>query len=169
MQAVPQPHQKWKTTLLAGDLQRDRIRQFGELLQAIHIGGTHLAQLFDDRTYFEALRLEPYSPHALIEETRATRLTVVHGDYSPQRILVYQNRLIPLDHEVIHFEHPAFDEGFASAHFLGKARHLGPSFWAAPPTSGELTETPSKLPPALSATPWPARWPAPPAGLSSNT
>jgi aminoglycoside phosphotransferase (APT) family kinase protein len=38
--------------------------------------------------------------------------------------LVYQNRLILLDHEVIHFGDPAFDLGFSMTHFLSKARHL---------------------------------------------
>ena len=32
--------------------------------------------------------------------------------------------MILLDHEVIHFGDPAFDIGFALAHFLSKAHHL---------------------------------------------
>ena len=60
----------------------------------------------------------------LIEETRATRETLVHGDFSPKNILVHDGRLILLDHEVIHFGDGAFDLGFALTHFLSKAHHL---------------------------------------------
>jgi aminoglycoside phosphotransferase (APT) family kinase protein len=141
MQAVPQPHENWKTMLLAGKLETDHIRQFGRLLATIHRRAyerrSEVAGAFDDRTFFESLRLEPYygytaeqvtpaAPflYALMDETRARRLTLVHGDYSPKNILVYQNRLILLDHEVIHFGDPAFDLGFSMTHFLSKARHL---------------------------------------------
>ena len=62
--------------------------------------------------------------HALVSETRACRLTLVHGDYSPKNILVHDGRLILLDHEVIHFGDPAFDLGFSMAHLLSKAHHL---------------------------------------------
>jgi hypothetical protein len=92
---------------------------------------------FEDRSFFETLRLEPYylftaerNPSvrgfidALIDETRATRAALVHGDYSPKNILIYRDTLILLDHEVIHFGDPAFDLGFAMTHLLSKAHHL---------------------------------------------
>ena len=64
----------------------------------------------------------------LIDATRARRLTLVHGDFSPKNILVQHaadgDRLILLDHEVIHFGDPAFDIGFALTHLLSKAHHL---------------------------------------------
>jgi 5-methylthioribose kinase len=37
---------------------------------------------------------------------------------------VYQDRLVLLDHEVIHFGDPAFDLGFALTHLLSKGHHL---------------------------------------------
>lgn len=55
---------------------------------------------------------------------KASALTVVHGDFSPKNILVYQGRLILLDHEVIHWGDPTFDLGFALTHLLSKANHL---------------------------------------------
>jgi aminoglycoside phosphotransferase (APT) family kinase protein len=83
------------------------------------------------------LRLEPYyafaatqvpaaAPflHGLIEATRAHRLTLVHGDYSPKNILVHGGKLVLLDHEVIHFGDPSFDLGFSLTHLLSKAHHL---------------------------------------------
>jgi aminoglycoside phosphotransferase (APT) family kinase protein len=61
---------------------------------------------------------------ALIRETLACRITLVHGDYSPKNVLIYAGRLVLLDHEVIHFGDPAFDLGFSLTHFLSKAHHL---------------------------------------------
>ncbi|MGC9947821.1 MAG: phosphotransferase [Bryobacteraceae bacterium] len=140
MQAVPQPHQNWKTVLLGGKICPDHFRQFATLLAAIHrdaYGRTDLADVFGDRSFFESLRLEPYygysaqqAPAAagflntLIGETLARRVTLVHGDYSPKNILIHAGRLVLLDHEVIHFGDPAFDLGFSLTHFLSKAHHL---------------------------------------------
>lgn len=141
MQAVPHPHDNWKSLLLAGRLEEEHINQFGRLLGAIHRHALErrqeVAPVFADRSFFESLRLEPYYSytagqvpaaadflHTLIEETRACHLTLVHGDYSPKNVLVHQNRLILLDHEVIHWGDPAFDLGFSLTHLLSKAHHL---------------------------------------------
>jgi 5-methylthioribose kinase len=140
MRAVRQPHENWKTRLLAGRLDRQHVRHFGKMLGLIHKrsqANIELAQAFWDGTFFEALRLEPYYrstasrlPAAesflleLIAETLATRTALVHGDYSPKNVLIYQENLVLLDHEVIHFGDPAFDVGFALTHFLSKANHL---------------------------------------------
>jgi 5-methylthioribose kinase len=141
MQAVPEPHENWKAMLLGGHLRIEHVEQFGRLLAAIHRRGAwrrqELQPVFADRSYFESLRLEPYYLysavqvpeaadflHELVAETRASALTVVHGDYSPKNILVYEDRLILLDHEVIHFGEPAFDLGFSLAHLFSKAHHV---------------------------------------------
>ena len=141
MQAVPQPHANWKTLLLAGQVQVDHVEQFGRILGLIHRKSSErraeTAPIFDDRSIFESLRLEPYYSYTagqvpaaavflqdLVEETRALRLSLVHGDYSPKNILVFQDRLLLLDHEVIHFGDPAFDLGFSMTHLLSKAHHL---------------------------------------------
>jgi aminoglycoside phosphotransferase (APT) family kinase protein len=141
MQAVPAPHENWKTMLMAGDVRHDHVEQFGRLLGSIHRKAAERAQVlapaFDDRSFFQSLRLEPYYQYAaqqvpaagdfisaLIRDTLASRFTLVHGDYSPKNILVHQSRLILLDHEVIHWGDGAFDIGFALAHLLSKAHHL---------------------------------------------
>jgi aminoglycoside phosphotransferase (APT) family kinase protein len=141
MRAVPQPHYNWKTALLAGNLQVHHVAQFGRLLATIHRQAeqhrAEVAPAFADRSFFESLRVEPYYSYtatqvpeaaafieALVADTRARLLTLVHGDYSPKNILVYQDRLILLDHEVIHWGDPAFDLGFSLTHFLSKAHHL---------------------------------------------
>ena len=138
MRAVPTPHQNWKAMLLAGRLEPDHLRQFANLLASIHVAGVRRAEEFvrefDDRSFFESLRLEPYYLYSaqrmpavapflneLVEETRATRYTLVHGDYSPKNVLVHDGRLVLLDHEVIHFGDGGFDLGFALTHLLSKA------------------------------------------------
>ncbi len=149
MEAVPQPHSNWKTMLLAGDLQAEHFRRFGQLLAALHrnsvLGAGDLDPVFRDKTFFETLRIEPYYRYTaqrqgaeeaaeflglLIEETLATSVSIVHGDYSPKNVLLHGDRMVLLDHEVAHFGDPAFDIGFAMAHFLSKAHHL-PGFRSA--------------------------------------
>ncbi len=140
MQAVAEPHQNWKSMLLEGRLEPDHIRQFATLLGTIHqqtYQDGNAASEFADRSFFESLRLEPYYLYtaaqqpkaadflgALVEENRANLLSIVHGDYSPKNVLVYQNKLVLLDHEVIHFGDPTFDLGFSMTHLLSKAHHL---------------------------------------------
>ena len=140
MEAVPEPHENWKSMLLAGNVDPKFATQFGELLAKIHdrsFDHETFPQAFDDRTFFETLRVEPYyaysasqEPRAvafltqLIADTRATRLTLVHGDYSPKNVLIHADRIVLLDHEVIHWGDPAFDVGFALCHFLSKAHHV---------------------------------------------
>jgi len=140
MQAVPEPHATWKSMLLGGQLSPSHFEQFGTLLGMLHreaANRTELPVLFDDTSFFESLRLEPYytysaaqAPEAagflnrLIDDTRKRRLTLVHGDYSPKNILVHRDQLVLLDHEVIHWGDPAFDVGFSLTHLLSKAHHL---------------------------------------------
>ncbi len=141
MGAVPQPHENWKTILLQGHLQMDHVKQFAGLLATIHQRSaeqtTLLSNLFDDRTFFESLRLEPYYLYSAIrvplaasfikqlcDETRQRRFALVHGDYSPKNILIRHDKIVLLDHEVVHWGDPAFDPGFALTHFLSKAHHL---------------------------------------------
>jgi len=149
MRAVPQPHDNWKSLLLAGHLKEDHVAQFGRLLGTIHRETSEgserhaeAASAFDDRSFFASLRLEPYYGytatqvpaaadflHQLIAETLATRVALVHGDYSPKNVLVYggdagDGTLVLLDHEVIHYGDPAFDLGFSLTHLLSKAHYL---------------------------------------------
>lgn len=141
MAAVPQPHDNWKALLLAGRLEPHHVSQFATLLAYLHRNGwehrSTLSREFADRSFFESLRLEPYYLYAaqqapaaapflarLVAQTRATQQTLVHGDYSPKNILVHRDRLILLDHEVIHFGDGAFDVGFSLTHLLSKAHRF---------------------------------------------
>ena len=65
MEAVPQPHENWKSMLLAGRVEDDHVGQFGRLLgddppRRLRAPKARSALVFDDRTFFESLRLEPY-------------------------------------------------------------------------------------------------------------
>ncbi len=140
MEAIPEEHENWKSVLLSGRIIQDHFEQFGFLLSAIHRrsaeSGAKVRDAFANREYFESLRLQPYylytaqkvRPAAgflkeLAHETLRHKLSLVHGDFSPKNILIYEGRLILLDHEVVHFGDPAFDVGFALTHFLSKAHH----------------------------------------------
>ncbi len=141
MQAVPPPHENWKMVLLSGRVEMERVTKFGQLLGTIHRQGheyrVELQKIFGDRSFFESLRIEPYYRrsaeqvpeaanflHRLIEETSASLLSLVHGDYSPKNVLLHGDDMVLVDHEVIHFGDPAFDVGFSLCHLLSKAHHL---------------------------------------------
>jgi 5-methylthioribose kinase len=141
MGAIPEEHENWKTVLLSGRTISDHFEQFGLLLSVIHRRSseeiTEVRKLFSDTTYFESLRLEPYYVYTarktdesagflndLAQETLLHKDCLVHGDFSPKNTLIYKNKLILLDYEVVHVGDPAFDLGFAMTHFLSKAHHL---------------------------------------------
>jgi 5-methylthioribose kinase len=140
MKAVPREHRNWKAMLLSEGPKREHILQFAEIIGAIHHrsfqNSAYFDELFHDQAWFESLRLEAYYeytgtqlPNArqfleeLLRETRQTRIALVHGDYSPKNILVHNDHLVLLDHEVIHFGDPAFDIGFSVTHLLSKSNH----------------------------------------------
>ncbi|HVT93023.1 MAG TPA: phosphotransferase [Bryobacteraceae bacterium] len=141
MKAAPAPHVNWKQSLMEGSLDTSLFDQAGGLLRLIHQRGAVADRAdvarFEDRSFFYALRLEPYYLYtasiveeasrflqALAAETQSLAVTIVHGDYSPKNMLVHEGRLILLDHEVAHLGDPAFDLGFFLAHVLSKAHHF---------------------------------------------
>ncbi|MGH7142756.1 MAG: phosphotransferase family protein [Planctomycetota bacterium] len=141
MRAVPEPHDNFKTLLLSGRVNYRYVSQFAMLLAEIHgqsfLRRGELPAAFRDQRYFRNLRLEPYYQytaeqvpeaagflHNLVASTLLRKHTLVHGDYSPKNVLFYAERLVLLDHEVIHWGDPAFDLGFALAHLLSKAHHM---------------------------------------------
>jgi 5-methylthioribose kinase len=141
MEAVPEPHENWKRQLLDGEIDPQFFEQFAKLLGSIHRESFRLrhelAPVFENKHFFKTLRLEPYYEQSAIVVRQAAPFlrelvawtltrsdTLVHGDFSPKNVLLHQNRLILLDHEVLHFGDPAFDIGFSLTHFLAKAFHL---------------------------------------------
>lgn len=145
MEAIPREHLVWKTCLLDGEADASVARRLGEVLAAIHAqttGDADLRERLGDRTIYDELRLDPFyrfvaarepefrAPlERLIDETLATPVCLVLGDFSPKNILLVPSetghqgerpRLVLVDFETGHFGDPAFDLGFFLSHLLLK-------------------------------------------------
>ncbi len=139
MEAIPSPFDNLKELFMTTTPLSEHFTKAGALLGRIHSHGKarrRIPELFFDSQFFESLRIDPYYlvcqqalPQAadffnsLIHDTREDRYTFTHGDYSPKNLLVKNNSLILLDHEVAHFGDGTFDLGFFLAHVLSKANH----------------------------------------------
>ncbi len=132
----------WKRLLLRGEIGIDHARQAGALLGSIHarsVGDAEAARVFDTTPNFMQLRIDPYllttgsrhpdlQPFFAAEAGRlaSTRLSLVHGDFSPKNILVSTARMVLLDCEVAWFGDPAFDAAFLLNHLLLKGLYHAP-------------------------------------------
>jgi len=140
MTAAPADHQVWKSVLLSGNMSTDIAAACGRLLASLH-GKTWrsatVQQQIGDRGFFDSLRVDPYYRHvarkhadlsdaigSLIGSLDQNLLCLVHGDFSPKNLLVYDGGLMMVDFEVGHFGDPAFDLGFFVSHLALKAVHL---------------------------------------------
>lgn len=165
MEAIPREHLVWKTCLLNGEADWKIASHLGEILGNIHrltVGDSELRERLGDRAVFDELRLDPFyrfvaerQPELrpaltqLIDETLATSVCLVLGDFSPKNILLVPHqtghretspRIVLVDFETGHFGDPGFDLGFFLSHlFLKTIKHaarahefidLSFSFWA---------------------------------------
>jgi aminoglycoside phosphotransferase (APT) family kinase protein len=138
MECAPDGAEPWKSLLMAGTVDPRTAAAAGQLLGRVHARSaarTDLEQQFEDRSFFEELRVDPYlrtiarrhpdladRVERIIDELLATRVCLVHGDYSPKNLLVSpDHRLLLLDHEVAHWGNPAFDAAFVLNHLCLKA------------------------------------------------
>jgi 5-methylthioribose kinase len=138
MACAPEGSANWKVQLMSGVVNIDTAAEAGRLLGRIHarsVGSLDLAAAFDDRSFFDELRIDPYlrtlmprhpdlsdSIAGIVDEHLSARVCLVHGDYSPKNVLVAPNgHLILLDHEVAHWGNPAFDIAFVLNHLCLKA------------------------------------------------
>jgi 5-methylthioribose kinase len=139
MTAAPGGHQTWRELLFTvpDDIHLQLARASAALLAAIHADSWRsptMAVPFDDRTYFDQLRLDPYyrqiaRVHAdradaierLIRSGEVNRLSLVHGDFSPKNLLVWPGHMMLIDYEVGHYGDPAFDLGFFFTHLVLKS------------------------------------------------
>ena len=140
MEAVDEPFYNFKAQLMQGQIDLGYFDQAGKLLAQIHMAGlqlTSVPQSFHDRHFYITLRLDPYYRETLkqipacqpfmdtlILDTLANPYTITHGDFSPKNLLIKDDELILIDHEVIHYGDGAFDIGFFLSHILSKANHL---------------------------------------------
>ena len=140
MSAAPEGTQTWKARLMAGEIRCEIARRVGEMLAAMirmsWLNREYEAE-FGDQTVFDQLRLDPYyrstarrhpdlAPKfaALMRESAARRVSLVHGDWSPKNFLVAGDCVVAIDFEVIHFGDPAFDAGFLLNHLALKSFFL---------------------------------------------
>lgn len=145
--------ENWKAALLAGRIDPAVARRAGEALGRLHAASWEdpvARGRFDTLGNFHALRIEPYlltsadrvpgaAAFLRAEAGRlaATRLALVHGDYSPKNLLTGPDRLVILDAECGWFGDPAFDTAFLLTHLHLKAllhpaaAALAPAFWSA--------------------------------------
>ena len=134
----------WKAELMAGRADPDAAVRAGDVAwphPSRLLGRSRGAAgaLSTPWRNFTQLRIAPYllSSAERVPELRApllaeaarlgaTRLALVHGDYSPKNLMVATNRLVILDAEVAWYGDPAFDMGFLLTHFQPE----GPLSWA---------------------------------------
>ena len=137
MSCVPDGAILWKEALLDGQTEREVARRAGALLAEWHnqtAGHPQARMRFADPFNFIQGRIDPYhltaarvhpdlAPliEAEVERMLGTRLTLVHGDYSPKNIFVFPDHILTLDFEVAHYGDPAFDSAFCLNHLLLKA------------------------------------------------
>lgn len=137
MTAAPRGHSVWKELLLCGQHSPAIAVACGELLGTLHAASWDsptIAEELNDRTFFADLRVDPYYRHVaeqhaalrermgqLIHSVWEHRVSLVHGDFSPKNLLVFDGGLMLIDFEVGHFGDPAFDVGFFLTHLLLKS------------------------------------------------
>lgn len=141
MQAISDPGLTFKAALMQRRVEHAAFPQLGTLLGTLHSISSRklpeIAPLLGSCNYIEALRIEPYylftaaqlpqaSPllNVMAASMRVRRDGLVHGDFSPKNILINQDRLVLLDHEVAHIGDRAFDVGFFMTHIVAKAIHI---------------------------------------------
>lgn len=149
----PADHPVWKHQLVGGSVDIDVAQSVGRIIGTLHAKTAYrddLAREFDTGETFHALRFDPYL-HAtgerhpslasrfaeLAKRTASTRISLVHGDLSPENILVGPHGPVLLDAECAWYGDPAFDVAFCLNHLLLQAlprpdciRELGLSFEA---------------------------------------
>ncbi|HEX5858797.1 MAG TPA: aminoglycoside phosphotransferase family protein [Microbacterium sp.] len=139
IELAPAGYGDWKQQLLAGDVRPDVGARLGGLLGRWHVASASdpaaLAE-FDDQEAFDQLRVTPFysvaaarNPAAapviadLVERMARTRVSLVHGDFSPKNILAEPSiggGLWVIDWEVAHTGDPVFDVAFLLHHLVCK-------------------------------------------------
>ncbi len=145
MTCAPPGGRLWKTALLDGDADPSAAARVGAMLGEMHARAARdprTQDWFGDQELFIQGRIDPYhrftarahpdlAPLIEAEVSRMLRhrTTLVHGDYSPKNLFVYDDRALMLDFEVAHYGDPAFDVAFCLTHLLLKVIHF-PTRWA---------------------------------------
>lgn len=126
----------WKHLLRDGAIESATAAKIGDVLGRLHAATAQrpdLGAAFATDALFHALRIEPYllataRVHedltaqlvATAERTAATRLALVHGDFSPKNLLIGEAGPVVVDAECAWWGDPAFDLAFVLNHLLLK-------------------------------------------------
>ncbi|WP_078429232.1 phosphotransferase [Alkalihalobacterium alkalinitrilicum] len=137
MEAAPANALSWKQQLMIGKLDFKVTEKIAVTLAIIHSKAAQdeqLKQQFNNKEFFKELRISPYLEtirekykslsndiDRIINMLLKDKTTLVHGDFSPKNILIVDQKIFLLDHEVAHTGHPAFDLAFITNHFLLKS------------------------------------------------
>ena len=132
----PDRYPTWKVLLAAGTITTAEAARVGDTLGRIHAATADrndVAARFATDDIFYDIRLEPYLVATgrarprwaarlweLVETTRQTKRTLVHGDFSPKNILCGPAGPVIVDAECAWFGDPAFDLAFVLNHLLLK-------------------------------------------------
>lgn len=144
MEFLDDGFKNWKKQMLNGDFDPRIAEKSVELLATIHKKSSEdegLKQEFDKAQNFYELRTEPYlvttgkrHPDLQdlffneVERLKTHQEAIVHGDFSPKNIMVKNDRVVLLDHEVAWYGDPAFDLAFFLNHlYLKMLFHYGKS------------------------------------------
>ncbi len=136
MEFLDDGFQNWKKQMLKGVFDAQIAEKSAALLATIHQKSWEnddLKQEFNKAQNFYELRTEPYlvttgkrHPELKdiffdeVERLKTHQQTIVHGDFSPKNIMVKNDRVVLLDHEVAWFGDPAFDLAFFLNHLYLK-------------------------------------------------
>lgn len=139
-EAAPASCRTWKSDLMSGLLDFEVATKVIQTLAIVHnkcAGDKEIEQGFADKSVFYNLRINPYIEFILhkhqdltayakpvIDELMDSKITLVHGDYSPKNIILNERKVIVTDFEVAHYGHPCFDIGFLSNHLILKSIHM---------------------------------------------
>lgn len=132
----PEHFSLWKDQLFQGHADADVAAKVGRCLVMIHAATADrddVAERFRTDDIFYDIRLEPYlvataEAHPacadaltrLVDTTRSTKRSLVHGDVSPKNILIGKKGPVFLDAECAWYGDPAFDLAFCLNHLLLK-------------------------------------------------
>ena len=147
---APRSSTVWKNDLLSGIVDLEVARQLGEILGKWHSCSANNREILDEYSedsLFDQLRIDPFYRElgrvhsalnnriqGLILEILGMKNYLVHGDFSPKNILVYERRVTVIDFEVAHAGNPIFDLAFLISHLLCK------SFYSEAETAHQISE-----------------------------
>lgn len=139
-EAAPESSRMWKADLMTSLLDYTVAEKVMRTLVIVHnecAKDSQVAKEFEDKEIFYELRIAPYIEFTLqkypqlvayakpiIAELMDSKITLVHGDYSPKNVVLEERKVFVTDFEVAHYGHPSFDLGFLSNHLVLKAIHI---------------------------------------------